>query len=203
MAKTTPNDIFQFSLHSAYTAGLKDGGPPVSFLKTQGNHGIGMFEDEESDLIHVEGEAYSIDKDGDVELAEQDDCLPFVMITAFQPKKRMTAPLSTTAKNIKELFAQNKNTPLPFRLKGSFKYINTTQKTYWDTKGTIVGFCVPTWQKAVSGDGLQCMFLSEDKESGGRVVDFETGNGVVLEWAKSGRLHLGFSQDEEFEELQL
>lgn len=70
MAKTTPNDIFQFSLHIAYTPGLRDGGPPVSFLKTQGKHGIGMFEDEECDLVQVEGEAYSIDKDGEVEVAE-------------------------------------------------------------------------------------------------------------------------------------
>lgn len=88
------------------------------------------------------------------------------MTTAFQPKKRITSPSSTTAKRVKELFEQNQNTPLPFRLKGSFKYINTTQKTYWDIEGTIAGFCIPSWQKAVSGDGLQCMFFSEDKESG-------------------------------------
>ena len=75
MAKSIPNDIFQYSLHSAYEAGLKDGGPPVAFLTNHGNHGLGVFEDEESDLIQVDSVAYSIDKDGDVEPAEKDDQL--------------------------------------------------------------------------------------------------------------------------------
>ncbi|KAI5367233.1 Putative alpha-acetolactate decarboxylase [Septoria linicola] len=203
MAKTIPNDIFQYSLLSAYNAGLKDGGPPVPFLKTQGSHGIGFLEDEESDLIQIDGVAYTIDQDGDVDLAEKDDAAPFVMITNFQPKKREQPPASTTAKQVKELFARNRNTPITFRVKGNFKYINTKQQTYWDVSGQLFGFCVPDWQKAVSGEGLQCMFLSEDEEHGGRVIDFETGVGAVLEWATCGRLHLGFPQDEEFEEIRL
>ena len=92
---------------------------------------------------------------------------------------------------------------MPFRLRGAFKYINTQQQTFWDVKGTIFGFCVPNWQKEVSGEGLQCCFLTEDKAQGGRVIDFETGTESVLEWAKCGRFHLGFPQDDEFEELKL
>lgn len=204
MAKSLPNDIWQFSLSSAYTAGLKDGGPPIAFLANHGNHGIGLFEDEESDFIQIDGVAYSIDKDGDVEPAEKDDQLPFVMVTTFQPTQRVKPPTSTTSKRLKEVFADaSKNTPLPFRLRGSFKYINTQQQTYWDVRGTIFGFCIPDWQKTISGDGLQCCFLSEEKERGGRVIDFETGEGAMLEWSKCGRFHLGFPQDEEFEELRL
>jgi alpha-acetolactate decarboxylase len=62
---------------------------------------------------------------------------------------------------------------------------------------------VPKWQAAISGEDLQCCFLSEDKTSGGRVVEFETDEGAILEWAKCGRFHLGFPQDEEYEELDL
>lgn len=201
--KSIPNDIFQFSLQSAYNAGLKDGGPPVAFLTNHGNHGIGVFEDEESDLIQVDGTAYTIDKDGDVERADKDDQLPWVMVTIFQPTQRVKPPPSTTSRKLKELFERGKNTPMPFRLKGLFKYINTQQQTYWDVQGTIFGFCIPEWQKAISGDRLNCMFLSEDKKNGGRVVDFETGEGALLEWAKCGRFHLGFPQDDEYEELRL
>lgn len=203
MAKSIPNDIFQFSLHTAYTAGLKDGGPPVAFLTNHGNHGIGVFEDEESEMIQVDGVAYSIDKDGDVEPADKEDQLPFVMVTIFAPNKRVKPPPSTTSKKLKEVFEAGKNTTMPFRLRGAFKYINTQQQTYWDVTGTIFGFSIPGWQKAISGDGLQCSFLSDDKEHGGRVIDFETGKDAVLEWAKCGRFHLGFPQDEEFEELRL
>ncbi|KAF1825472.1 alpha-acetolactate decarboxylase [Dissoconium aciculare CBS 342.82] len=203
MAKSIPNDIFQYSLHSAYNAGLKDGGPPVAFLTNHGNHGLGVFEDEESDLVQVDGIAYSIDKDGDVEPAEKDDQLPFVMVTIFQPTQRVKPPQSTTNKKLLEVFQAGKNTTMPFRIRGPFKYINTKQQTYWDAKGTIFGFFVPNWQSAISGEGLQCCFLSEDKGNGGRVVEFETDEGAVLEWSKCGRFHLGFPQDEDYDELQL
>ena len=203
MAKATPNDIFQYSLYSAYHAGLKEGGPPVGFLSNQGNHGIGLFDDEESEMIQVDGVTYILDRDGDAEKADKEEQLPFVMATMFQPMQRAKPPSSTTNTMLKEVFAKGKNTTMPFRIKGPFKYINTRQQTFWDVRGVIFGFYVPTWQSAISGEGLQCCFLSENKKQGGHVIDFETGDGAVVEWAKCGRLHLAYPQHDEFEELEL
>lgn len=208
-----PNDIYQYSLRSAYNAGLKEGGPPVAFLTNHGTHGIGIFEAEEDDdgdelppkdMIQMDSVAYAVDSDGDVERADKEDQMPFTMVVVFQARERIKPPKGTTHKKILELFgAKAKNTPLSFRVTGSFKYLNTQQATHWDVKGTVFGFCVPAWQKEVSGDGLQSRFLSDDKKKGGRVLDFETGDGATLEWAKCGRFHLGFPQDEEYEQLRL
>ena len=189
---------------------MKDGGPPVAFLTNHGTHGIGYFESDEDEpeeqpdhMIQIDSIAYSIDKDGKASRADKEDQLPFVKVTVFQPSKRVKVPVGAGSKKVKELFEHGKNTPMPFCIKGLFKYLNTQQQTLWDMKGTLFGFAIPKWQKDVSGEGLQCCFLSEDKKSGGRVVDFETGDGAVLEWAKCGRFHLGFPQDEEYEELNL
>ena len=201
--KSIPNDIFQYSLHSAWQAGLRDGGPPVAFLRNHGNHGIGYFEDEESEMIQVDSVAYSISPSGAVTVADKEEQLPHVLVTIFQPTKRAKCPESTTSKDVKARFEGSKNTPMPFRMRGTWKYINTQQATYWDVEGTIFGFAIPSWQKSVSGDGLVGGFLSEDKKLGGRVIEFETGPETTLEWAKCGRFHLGFPQDEEFEELRL
>lgn len=205
MSKSTPNDIHQFSLLSAYNAGLKDGGPPVGFLANQGTHGIGIFEDDETDMILLDSAAYSFDDDGEATKADKEDQLPFVMLTPFQPQSRVKAPKGTTGKKVREVFSDKggKNTPISFRITGNIGYVSTKQQTYWDAKGTIFGFNIPEWQRDISGEGLQCCFLSEDKSTGGRVTDFETGDGAVLEWSKCGRFHLGFSQDEEFEQLRL
>ena len=203
MAKSIPNDIYQYSLLSALKAGLQDGGPPVAFLTNHGTHGIGVFEDEESDMIQVDSVAYSISDDGTATQAAREDTMPFVMVTVFQPAQRVKPPPRTTRKKLEEVFERGKNTPMPFRITGSFKYISTKQQTYWDVNGTIFGYAIPTWQKDISGDGLQSCFLAEDKKKGGRVNDFETGEGAVLEWAKCGRFHLGFPQDEEYEGLRL
>ncbi|KAK3723131.1 hypothetical protein LTR37_001854 [Vermiconidia calcicola] len=103
MAKTIPNDIFQFSLLSAFDGGLKDGGPPVGFLKNHGNHGVGIFEDEEqSDMIQIDGVTYSFEEDGEATEAEKDDQLPFCMVTVFSPTQRVKPPKQTTSKKLKE-----------------------------------------------------------------------------------------------------
>lgn len=203
MAKSIPNDIYQFSLHSALNAGLKDGGPPVAFLTNHGTHGIGVFEDDEGDMIQLDSVAYTIDDSGAATRADKEDTMPFCMVTVFQPAQRVKPPKGTTSKRVKEVFEAGKNTPMPFRISGSFKYISTKQQTFWDVKGTIFGYAIPTWQKDVSGEGLQSCFLAEDKKKGGRVSDFETGEGAMLEWAKCGRFHLGFPQDEEYEALRI
>ena len=203
MPASIPNDIYQFSLLSALNAGLKDGGPPVAFLTNHGTHGIGVFEDEESDVIQIDSVAYSIDDNGTATKADQEDTMPFVMVTVFKPVQRVKPPKGTTRKKVMEVFEYGKNTPMPFRITGSFRYISTKQQTYWDVKGTIFGYAIPRWQKEVSGEGFQACFLAEDKKKGGRVNDFETGEGAVLEWAKCGRFHLGFPQDEEYEALRL
>jgi alpha-acetolactate decarboxylase len=209
MSKSIPNDIYQFSLRSAYNAGLRDGGPPVAFLTNHGTHGIGIFEELEDepqpyDMIQVDSVAYSLDSEGTAERADKEDQMPFVMVTVFQPQQRVKPPAGTGSKKVKELFeGKAKNTPLPFGITGHFKYINTQQQTYWDVKGVIFGYCIPTWQKEVSGEGLQSCFLEESKAKGGRVLDFETGEGAVLEFAKCGRFHLGFPQDEEYEQLRI
>ena len=211
MAKSIPNDIFQYSLLSAFEAGLKDGGPPVASLTNHGNHGIGVFEDDEEDsgrtqgpdLVQINGVAFAIDHDGHAAKAERDDQAPFVMVTIFQPQQKSRTPKGTSRRKIQEIFERGKNTPMPFRLTGDFRYISTRQQTYWDVKGTIFGFYIPTWQSHISGEGLQCCFLAEDQKAGGKVNDFETGDGAILEWAKCGRFHLGFPQDEEYDQLRL
>jgi alpha-acetolactate decarboxylase len=203
MSKTLPNDIFQFSLLSAHESGIRDGGPPVGFLTSHGTHGIGVFEDDDADMIQLDSVTYQFDEDGEATRADKEDQLPFCMVTIFQPSQRVKPPKGTTSKKLKEVFGRSKNTPMPFKLGGQFGYISTKQQTYWDVKGTIFGFSVPSWQKDISGEGLQCCFLTEDKQRGGRVTDFESGEGVTLEWAKAGRLHLGFPQDEEFEQVRL
>ena len=211
MPNSIPNDIYQYSLRSAYNAGLKDGGPPVAFLTNHGTHGVGIFESDEdeegerpNDMVQVDSIAYSLDKDGKATRADKQDQMPFTMVCVFQPTQRVKPPAGTGSKKVKEVFDRaGKNTPMPYRVTGTFKYLNTQQQTFWDVKGTIFGYWIPSWQREVSGEALTSCFLSDDKKVGGRVLEFETGEGSSLDWAKCGRFHLGFPQDPEFERLNV
>jgi len=213
MPNSIPNDIYQYSLFSAYSAGLKSGGPPVAFLTNHGTHGTGYFESQPADsssrpndMIQLDSTAYTIDSEGTAKQAERGACMSHTSVVVFQPTHRFKAPPGTSSTKIhQEVFSMGRNTPMSFSAKGTFKSITTEQKTYsgGSVKGTIFGFVIPTWQKDVSGEGLVCCFLSEDKTVGGRVEDFETGDAVEVDWAKCGRFHLGFPQDELYEELEI
>lgn len=208
MPNSIPNDIYQYSLFSAYNAGLKTGGPPVAFLTNHGTHGSGYFESTSSarpdDMIQLDSTAYAISKDGSAKPADRGACMSHTSVVVFQPTHRFKAPPGTSSTKIKEeVFSMGRNTPMPFRVEGAFKSITTEQKNYEDVKGTIFGFVIPIWQKEVSGDGLVCCFLSSDKTKGGRVKEFETGEAVEVDWAKCGRFHLGFPQDDEYEQLKI
>lgn len=208
MPNSIPNDIYQYSLFSAYNAGLKTGGPPVAFLTNHGTHGTGYFEPSSpsarsDDMIQLDSTAYIISKDGSAKTAEKGACMPHTSVVVFQPTYRFEAPSGTSSAKVKEVFDMGKNTPMPFRLEGAFKSITTEQKSYEGVKGTIFGFAIPSWQREVSGEGLVCCFISEDKKAGGRVKDFETAEGVTVDWAKCGRFHLGFPQDDEYEQLKI
>ena len=209
MPNSIPNDIYQYSLSSAYRAGLTFGGPPVAFLTNHGTHGTGYFESSSGsgrpdDMIQLDSIAYSIDSTGSAAPAEKSACMPHTSVVVFQPTYRFKAPPGTSSSKVKEeVFSMGRNTPMPCRATGGFKSIQTEQKTYSDVKGTIFGFVIPPWQKEVSGDGLVCCFLSEDKKTGGRVKEFEAGEVLEVDWAKCGRFHLGFPQEEKYEQLDI
>lgn len=210
MPNSIPNDIYQYSLQDAYTAGHQTGGPPVAFLTNHGTHGIGYFQNGASDMIQIDSTAYSLSKDGSAAKAGQEMQLPFVKVCVFQPSFRTRVPAGTTLAALRETLQQSasqgkgRNTPMPFSVQGSFKSLETTGgKGFEDVKGVVFGFSIPVWQAGVSGEGLQCCFLSEDRQSGGRVREFETAEGATVEWAKCGRFHLGFPQDEQFEGLSI
>jgi alpha-acetolactate decarboxylase len=179
MPSSIPNDIYQYSLFSAHKAGLKSGGPPVAFLTNHGTHGTGYFESVSStarphDMIQLDSIAYTIGKDGTAKPAERGACMPHTSVVVFQPTYRLKPTPGTTSSKIKEeVFNMGRNTPMSFRVEGAFKSVTTEQKSYESVKGTIFGFVIPSWQEEVSGEGLVCCFLSEDKKTGGRVKEFE------------------------------
>ncbi|KAF2718680.1 hypothetical protein K431DRAFT_287413 [Polychaeton citri CBS 116435] len=210
MPASIPNDIYQYSLLSAFQAGLKTGGPPVAFLTNHGTHGIGICEDEAAHLIQVDGRSYILSPDGKASPASDHTPLPFVMVNVFQPTCSVHVPDGTTLSGLRYVFeakgltSSGKNTPMPFSVRGTFKRIHLGLENELEgVRGTIFGYSIPVWQAELSGTGIQCCFITDDLKSGGRVMDFEIGNEAVVDWAKCGRFHLGFPQEEQYETLTM
>ena len=140
-----PNDIYQYSLLSAYTTGLKSGGPPVAFLTNHGTHGTGYFEAASSsarpdDMIQLDNTAYTINKDGSAKPAERGACMPHTSVVVFQPTYRLkSAPGTSSSKIHEEVFSMGRNTPMSFRVEGAFKSIGTEQKSFGKSTEQYLG----------------------------------------------------------------
>lgn len=210
MPASIPNDIYQYSLLSAFQGGLTSGGPPTAFFTHHGTHGIGSFGNGADDMIQIDSTAYTLTPDGKAHKAPRDATVPFVMVTTYQPTFSSSAPDGFRKAQLRSLFASGgeviggRNTPMPFRIRGAFKSVQLGGGLALDeVRGTVFGYMIPAWQEGISGAGAQCCFLSEDGKSGGRVLDFEAGQDVKVDWAKCGRFHLGFPQSEEYETMSL
>jgi acetolactate decarboxylase len=154
-------------------------------------------------MIQLGSTAYTISKDGSAKPVERSACMPHTFVIIFQPTYRFKAPPGTSSTEVKDVFDMRRNTPMPFMVEGAFKSVTTEQKSYDSVKGTTFEFAISSWQKECNGDGLVCCFLSEDKKRGGRVKDPETAEGVRVNWAKCGRFHLAFPQDDQYEKLEI
>lgn len=202
-----PNDIFQYSLLSALTRGLTSGGPPASRLGGYGTHGVGQVSGSLNDLLLLEGQAYEL-ADGRAKRVTNVQ-LPFVMVTGFDPEYRAKPQGTTRLANLRDAFASGgpgaraKNSYAPFSVYGKFERVQVKGgKTLENIRGTMFGIAAPAWASEISYKGFHCSFLSDDKSQGGKVEEFEAKD-VTVEWALTGRYHLGFPPDPAYQEMNL
>lgn len=171
-------------------------------------------------------------RSGKVQPADPSTSLPFVQVTNFQPEfEAKVDALKKSA--LVHVFESNgpgaggKNSFVPFVVKGKFKSLqlriagpqehdgqdlaevaaNARKWSVQDVKGIMFGIASPEWMQGVSVGGVHCHFMTEPEQGkdpeGGHVLDFETGDGALLQWAVTGRYHLGFPRDDEWEKLDL
>lgn len=209
MVGSIPNDIFQFSTHSALAEGFNTGQPRTADLTSHGSDGIGVYEDGTLMML-IDRQAYAIRKDGTVVPGPQNARLPFAMVTVFQPTYRVQLP-SLSFEGLDDLTSSEElgpargiNTLVPFKIVGRFASVSLEQGgSQTGVEGTIFGFVVPKWMKDISGPRIHAHLIDESETKGGRVSDFEIEEAVTLGFAKCGRFHLGFPQGPEWEDVKL
>ena len=227
-----PNDIFQFSLHSAYTQGLTSTGPPASALSGYGTHGIGYVASPRpgrgGDLLLLDAVPYLLtDGATAVKVSERGEntALAFVMVTKFQPESRAVVPRNQNLSlaGLPAVFASQgadaggRNSLMPFCVRSaSFTSMTVVaadgEHVLRDVEGTLFGFDVPEWAQGSicgpAGETVRCCFLESGPSGGGRtrggfVRHFEVRGEAVVEWAVCGRFHLGLPSGEEWQGLRL
>ena len=187
--------IYQASLLQALVSGYYDGVISVSELKRNADVAIGTFEGADGELIMVDNIVYKAKVDGKIEVACDDELIPFCNGANF--KNDYT--LKVKCKNILELkeklnifYRKYNNMFMVIKINGLFKTITVRslpkqnkpykpldyiveheQKVYSynDIYGTVIGFKAPSFMNNINTTDYHLHFIDMDKYVGGHVLD--------------------------------
>lgn len=203
------DSLYQYGTLALLVPGLFEGNLSLTDLLSHGDTGIGTGDGLDGELIILDGIAYQVDGDGNVNEVKDDFTVPFANVHqgAFKPLTDVDASLNAAAFEKKVLDATKwENTFFSVKAHGKFKFaqtrsINKQPKPYpglvecannqsvfkkEDVEGTIIGYYSPQIFNGAAVGGFHLHFLADDHSMGGHVMDFEmqSGNIAVQQFSK-------------------
>lgn len=197
--------LYQVSTIDALMLGIYDGIQPVGDLKTRGDFGIGTFDALDGEMIVLDGIVYQAKADGTILVVPDSVTTPFATVTHFQADHNVT---TSTPVNF-SVFTSSMGDQLPtgnmiyaIRVHGTFPVMkvrsvpaqqepypvlseavkNQSVYTFYGTTGTVVGFYTPVFFKGVNVPGFHLHYLSDDRTTGGHILDFTLPEGTQVEY---------------------
>ncbi|MEX0998727.1 MAG: acetolactate decarboxylase [Thermodesulfobacteriota bacterium] len=219
------DSIFQASLFEALIEGVYEGDLTYGELKKHGDFGLGTFNRLDGEMVGLDGVFYRIDSEGKVSIAEDSMKSPFAIVTFFDSNETLVPDLQLNCEELKQYIEKalpEKNIFYAIKVSGEFQYMKTRsvhaqEKPYPpisqavkeqsefdlnNLKGTIVGYWFPLYISGVSQSGFHFHFISNDKKSGGHVLECQTKN-IVIDIDHIRDFQLDLSDTEDFNKLDL
>lgn len=190
------NEVFQTGLMAQALDGIYDGDMRIGELLSHGGHGVGTFNGLDGELVVLDGNAYHMRDDSDVQKADLSAHTPYAVITNFVPTIVRDLPPSLprhAASQVLDELTISKNYMYALKIVGTFAWVRTrtVQKQtrpyrpmveatadeeivqFDDVHGTIVGFRTPLFEQGISVPGCHAHFVDDSRTRGGHVIDFK------------------------------
>jgi acetolactate decarboxylase len=217
--------IYQYATINALMEGGFDGDMTFAALQKKGSFGIGTFNELDGELIGFDNHFYQIKSDGKVYAVDTSQKTPFAVVTNFSKDNVVFAHQSFDLKKLYALLdtiSPNKNLYVGYKIKVKCQTIKTRSvskqvKPYplmidavkkqsvfemQTVSGTLVGFRFPEYMKGLNVPGYHFHFLSDDKKSGGHVLDLLGSNfEIEIDYMDDFELHI--PDNEAFNKLNL
>lgn len=193
--------LFQVSTIDALLQGDYDGYTSLNELSTKGDFGVGTVNALDGELVIENGKFYQIKSDGKVYRPSGELKTPFASIVKFLPDDSLGVHDLDFAhlKLLIDSLMKSPNYFFAIRLEGEFDSVRTRsvpaqQKPYpalavvtqnqpefriQATKGKLTGFFCPEFVKGINISGYHLHYLSDDKTSGGHLLDFRLKSGKL------------------------
>jgi acetolactate decarboxylase len=208
--KATPvsvdrDTLYQVSTIDALVLGVFDGVQPVGELKEHGDFGIGTFEALDGEMIVLDGVVYQAKADGHIYVVADNLTTPFATVTYFSGDQAVVTEIPmnlSTFSSVMEKRLPTGNMVYAVRMHDTFPFMkvraipaqqkpyptlteaakNQSVYTYTNTTGTIVGFYTPVFFKGLNVAGYHLHFISDDKMTGGHILDFTVPANTTVEY---------------------
>ncbi|MBE3114693.1 MAG: acetolactate decarboxylase [Actinobacteria bacterium] len=199
---TSSESLVQVSTIDALLNGVYDGVIDFKTLKIYGDFGIGTFDRLDGEMIGYDNEFYQIKADGKAYPVSDAMTTPFASVTFFDTDRKIRLIDGMSFEGLQEYLDGELPTDNIFyalKIEGTFSYMKTrsvpAQKKpypllvevtknqpefeFYDVSGTIVGFYNPPYVSAINVPGYHLHFVTDSKETGGHILDFNIKEAVV------------------------
>lgn len=194
--------LFQIATIESLLQGNYRGFFSIEQMKRYGNFGLGTFHNLDGEMVVLDRKIYQVKYDGQINLVHDSVTTPFSVVTFFESDFSEGVKSVSDLKMLKEQIdglMESKQMIYGVRIDGFFKHVKTRsvpaqQKPYpkladviknqvifdfENIRGTIVGFWMPSYMDGLNVSGYHLHFISEDKRSGGHLLDCTIGEGII------------------------
>jgi acetolactate decarboxylase len=206
--------VYQYATINALMEGGFDGDMTLAALQKKGSFGIGTFNELDGEMIGFDNHFYQIKSDGKAYAVAPSQKTPFAVVTNFSKDQTFS---STQTLDLKKLYilldslSPNKNLYVGYKIKVKCQTLKTRSvskqtKPYplmvdavkkqsvfemQTISGTLVGFRFPEFMKGLNVPGYHFHFISDDKKSGGHVLDLSASNfEIEIDFMDDFKLHI-------------
>lgn len=200
MTVKTKSYIYQHGTLGGLMQDLMDGTEKIGALSDFGDFGLGTLEGSNGEVIFLDGVIYQADETGRVNLLTGDELTPYAAVTNFESDEVFSLTTVSDDSVKKEILEKiSHNLFAAVKIEGTFKHMHVRvapkqEKPYPrfveiarnqpefeadNISGTIVGFFTPGLFHGAAAAGFHLHFISDDRQFGGHVLDFELSNGKV------------------------
>lgn len=211
-AERDPHVLFQASTIGALIDGAFEGDVTFTELAEHGDLGLGTLNHLDGEMIAIGGRFYRADVEGNVTEVPGDERTPFAVVVPFHPAigfdlegsldhdrllaeidRRIPAETASCAVRIDGRFELIRARSVP-RQEPPYRPLTEVvgeQQVFELTQadGTMLGFRFPEYAEGIEVAGWHLHFISEDRGSGGHVLDSRVETAHV-QLDPSGELHV-------------
>lgn len=216
---TPLHTLFQVSTSAALVEGIYQGAVRVSRLLQHGDFGLGTFIGLDGEMVVLDGVCHRVSSTGAIAPVEGDRLIPYAVVTqfssGFRKKEQRIGKFADLVRACDQLRDSN-NVFYAFRVNGSFHTVKTRvmkpvpkgtglkkaassqqEFQFEELRGTLVGIWSPAFAASFSVPGYHFHFLSEDRQSGGHMLDCQASE-VEIDGCAMTEMHVSLPETEDF-----